>query len=64
MFWPHLIAGPIVRTRELIPQLKFDKPFEARFVFSGLDRLLLGLVQKNLIANTIGGWVGRVEYND
>jgi alginate O-acetyltransferase complex protein AlgI len=57
MFWPHLIAGPIVRTRELIPQLKFDKPFESRFVFSGLDRLLLGLVQKNLIANTIGGWV-------
>jgi alginate O-acetyltransferase complex protein AlgI len=57
MFWPHLIAGPIVRTRELIPQLKFDKPFESRFVFTGLDRLLLGLVQKNLIANTIGGWV-------
>ena len=57
MFWPHLIAGPIVRTRELIPQLQFDRPFEARFVFAGLDRLLLGLVQKNLIANTIGGWV-------
>src|SRR6516225_12164241 len=57
MFWPHLIAGPIVRTRELIPQLKFDKPFESRFIFSGLDRLLLGLVQKNLIANMIGGWV-------
>ncbi len=57
MFWPHLIAGPIVRTRELIPQLKFDKPFESRFVYSGLDRLLLGLVQKNVIANTIGGWV-------
>ncbi len=57
MFWPHLIAGPIVRTRELIPQLRFDRPFESRFVLIGLDRLLLGLVQKNLIANTIGGWV-------
>jgi alginate O-acetyltransferase complex protein AlgI len=57
MFWPHLIAGPIVRTHELIPQLRFDKPFESRFVFSGLDRLLLGLVQKNLIANTISSWV-------
>jgi alginate O-acetyltransferase complex protein AlgI len=57
MFWPHLVAGPIVRTRELIPQLKFDRPFESRFVFNGLDRLLLGLVQKNLIANTIGSWV-------
>jgi alginate O-acetyltransferase complex protein AlgI len=57
MFWPHLVAGPIVRTRELFPQLKFDKPFESRFVFGGLDRLLLGLVQKNLIADTIGSWV-------
>ena len=57
MYWPHLIAGPIVRTRELIPQLKFDRPFEAGFLYAGLDRLLLGLVQKNLIANTIGSWV-------
>jgi alginate O-acetyltransferase complex protein AlgI len=57
MFWPHLIAGPIVRVRELLPQLKFDKPFDPRFVFTGLDRLLLGLAQKNIIANTIGSWV-------
>jgi alginate O-acetyltransferase complex protein AlgI len=57
MFWPHLVAGPIVRTRELFPQLKFDKPFQSRFMFAGLDRLLLGLVQKNLIADTIGSWV-------
>jgi D-alanyl-lipoteichoic acid acyltransferase DltB (MBOAT superfamily) len=57
VFWPHLIAGPIVRTRELIPQLRFDKPFEQRFVFTGLDRLFLGLAQKNLIADTIGSWV-------
>jgi D-alanyl-lipoteichoic acid acyltransferase DltB (MBOAT superfamily) len=57
MFWPHLIAGPIVRARELFPQLQFDRPFESRFVFTGVDRLLLGLVQKNLIANTIGSWV-------
>jgi D-alanyl-lipoteichoic acid acyltransferase DltB (MBOAT superfamily) len=57
MYWPHLIAGPIVRTRELIPQLKFDRPFETRFLYSGVDRLLVGLVQKNLIANTIGPWV-------
>lgn len=57
MFWPHLIAGPIVRSRELIPQLKFGRPFETRFLTAGLDRLLLGLAQKNLIANNIGSWV-------
>lgn len=57
MFWPHLIAGPIVRGRELIPQLKFNRPFEVRFVYAGLDRLILGLVQKNFIANSLGSWV-------
>ena len=56
-FWPHLIAGPIVRTRELIPQLKFNRAFDTRLIYEGLDRLLLGLAQKNLIANTIGAWV-------
>ena len=35
MFWPHLIAGPIVRTRELIPQLKFDRPFEVSICILG-----------------------------
>ena len=57
VFWPHLIAGPIVRSRELIPQFAFAKRFEGRFVIEGMDRLLLGLVQKNLIANNIGPWV-------
>ena len=57
VFWPHLIAGPIVRSRELIPQFSFNKRFEGRFVIEGMDRLLLGLVQKNLIANNIGPWV-------
>ena len=57
MFWPHLIAGPIVRGRELIPQLKLDRPFEVRFIYAGLDRLILGLVQKNFIANSLGSWV-------
>jgi D-alanyl-lipoteichoic acid acyltransferase DltB (MBOAT superfamily) len=57
MFWPHLMAGPIVRVRELVPQLRFDKAFTPEFVFRGLDRLIWGLVQKNLFANNLGSWV-------
>jgi len=57
VFWPHLIAGPIVRSRELIPQFSFDRRFERRFVIEGMDRLLLGLFQKNAIANNLGPWV-------
>jgi D-alanyl-lipoteichoic acid acyltransferase DltB (MBOAT superfamily) len=57
LFWPHLMAGPIVRVRELVPQLTFQRVFEAHFVFAGMNRILLGLVQKNLLANSLAGWV-------
>jgi alginate O-acetyltransferase complex protein AlgI len=59
MFWPNIMSGPIVRGRELIPQLKFQFGFEPRFAFEGIDRLICGLVQKNVIANTLGLWVGK-----
>ena len=58
-FWPNILSGPIVRARELMPQLGLDKRFEPRFVFDGLDRIVWGLVQKNVIANVLGIWVDR-----
>ena len=57
MFWPHLIAGPIVRFRELAPQLKFTKSFELPMLLAGLDRLIWGLVQKNVLANPLSRFV-------
>lgn len=57
MFWPHLMAGPIVRFRELRPQLGFTRLFEFGMLLRGIDRLILGLVQKNLLANPLGAWV-------
>jgi alginate O-acetyltransferase complex protein AlgI len=57
MFWPHLLAGPIVRFRELAPQLNFDKKFELSMLISGLDRLIWGLVQKNLLADSLSRFV-------
>jgi len=59
MFWPNILSGPIVRARELTPQLNFRKPFEPRFFFEGFDRVIWGLVQKNVIANMLGIWVDR-----
>jgi len=56
-FWPHLLAGPIVRVRELVPQLGFKKQFEINMLIQGLDRLIWGLVQKNVIANNLAPWV-------
>lgn len=56
-FWPHLIAGPIVRVRELVPQLGFKKQFDVNMFTRGVDRLVWGLVQKNVIANNLAPWV-------
>jgi D-alanyl-lipoteichoic acid acyltransferase DltB (MBOAT superfamily) len=57
LFWPNVTSGPIVRARELFPQLGFRAPFEPRFVFEGIDRIIWGLIQKTVIANTLGVWV-------
>ncbi len=59
LFWPNILCGPLVRARELMPQLNFRKPFEPRFCFEGLDRIVWGLVQKSVIANMFGIWVDR-----
>jgi D-alanyl-lipoteichoic acid acyltransferase DltB (MBOAT superfamily) len=59
LFCPNILSGPLVRARELMPQLGFSKPFEPRFCFEGLDRLIWGLVQKNVFANMLGIWVDR-----
>ncbi|HUN60776.1 MAG TPA: MBOAT family O-acyltransferase [Candidatus Sulfotelmatobacter sp.] len=58
-FWPNILSGPMVRARELVPQLGFHKAFEARFIFEGADRVIWGLVQKTVIANVLGVWVDR-----
>ena len=59
MFWPNILSGPIVRARELVPQLNFRRAFEPRFMFEGFDRVIWGLVQKNVVANLLGIWVDK-----
>jgi alginate O-acetyltransferase complex protein AlgI len=59
LFWPNITSGPIVRARELLPQLGFRARFEPRFIFEGVDRIAWGLVQKNVIANTLSLWVNK-----
>jgi len=59
LFWPNILSGPILRARELMPQLNFNKAFEARYLFEGMDRVIWGLVQKVVIANVLGNWVDK-----
>jgi alginate O-acetyltransferase complex protein AlgI len=53
-FFPHLIAGPIVRAREFIPQLASARDPEHVAVGAGLGLVGLGLVKKVMIADYLG----------
>ena len=53
-FFPHLIAGPIVRAREFIPQLATARDPEHVAVGAGLGLIGLGLVKKVMIADYLG----------
>ena len=53
-FFPHLIAGPIVRAREFLPQLKEARDPNRVAVSSGLLLIAIGLVKKVVIADYLG----------
>ena len=50
-FFPHLVAGPIVRAREFLPQL--DKPRDPTRVAvgAGVSLIVLGLIKKVAVAD-------------
>ena len=56
-FFPHLIAGPIVRYGILQPQLLQKQRFDPDRVRSGLLLFTLGLAKKVLLADPIAQWV-------
>ncbi|MFN8619834.1 MAG: MBOAT family O-acyltransferase [Chloroflexota bacterium] len=46
--FPNLVAGPILRGRELLPQLRHLRPFRATYVGDAVPLLLGGLLKKSL----------------
>ena len=59
LFFPQLIAGPILRPTQLIPQIKNPKSWELRLGFAKFGVLLfsIGLAKKLLIADPISSYV-------
>ncbi len=51
-FFPQLVAGPIVRPTELIPQFKIPRVATQKQLIWGLGLMTLGLFQKMVIADT------------
>lgn len=60
MFFPHLVAGPIVRPHHFLPQLKTPKHWSWLRLQFGIQLFLLGLFKKAVIADTLGPLVDLV----
>jgi alginate O-acetyltransferase complex protein AlgI len=56
-FWPHMVAGPILRLKEFAPQLEQVRRATLPESLQALDRILLGWVKKLVFANTLAGVV-------
>lgn len=52
-FFPQLVAGPIVKARDFLPQLRSRRRFEWRNLDAGLMLILIGLTKKVLIADNL-----------
>jgi D-alanyl-lipoteichoic acid acyltransferase DltB (MBOAT superfamily) len=50
-FFPHLVAGPIVRAREFLPQLATPRDPDRVAVGAGVSLIALGLIKKVAIAD-------------
>ena len=53
MFWPHMIAGPILRAHELIPQIVRPAPLHRDRFADGVRKILFGLFLKVGLADQI-----------
>lgn len=51
--FPQLVAGPIVRARDLLPQLKSFRPLSEQQRWEGLKLIVFGFFKKVVVADTL-----------
>lgn len=62
-FFPQLVAGPIERTENLLPQIKNARGFDYNNAAYGVRLILWGLYKKMVVADNLAIWVDTV-YSD
>ena len=62
-FFPQLVAGPIERATNLLPQFLRKKEFDYDTAVVGMRQILWGLAKKIIIANSVGYYVDQLLYN-
>lgn len=60
-FFPHLVAGPIVRAKDFLPQIFSPQIITAALYKESLIRILAGLMKKLFIADYLGKYVDLVH---
>lgn len=68
-FFPQIVAGPIERATNLLPQFYKSRSFNYQEAVDGMRQILWGLFKKIVIADNCGGFVDEIfnnytEYND
>lgn len=56
-FFPQLVAGPIERARDLIPQFTKARKFDYGFAVAGLRLMLWGFFKKMVVGDRVGEYV-------
>lgn len=59
-FFPQLVAGPIERTANLLPQIKGIKNFDYNNAVYGLKKIVWGYFKKIVVADTLANDINRV----
>lgn len=62
-FFPQLVAGPIERATNLLPQFSQDRKFDYRNAVEGMRQILWGLFKKIVIADNCAIYVNNVFEN-
>lgn len=59
-FFPQLVAGPVERTENLLPQISSEKKFDCGRATYGLKLMAWGFFKKMVIADTFAAYADRV----
>lgn len=63
-FFPPLLAGPVVRAKDMLPQIRNSGPATSSMVSEGLFLIMAGLIKKVVVADYISGnFVDRIFDN-
>jgi alginate O-acetyltransferase complex protein AlgI len=59
-FFPQLVAGPIIRANELLPQFESRSPLRAAAVMAGFYHIIWGLFMKIVVADNLAPAVEKI----